>query len=74
MNARKKTPADAHQFIESVANKQGWKVIHDTGFVNHLAADHDEYGHCLCGLYLSREYAASGQEPSSIPERREGGI
>lgn len=112
MNAREKTPSDAHQFIEAVANKQGWKVNHDTEFVNHLAAglarnyntygyylcpcrdgdgerpvdkdiicpceyvaaDHDEYGYCLCGLFLSREYAASGQEPSSIPERREGGI
>ncbi|MBU8913535.1 MAG: ferredoxin:thioredoxin reductase [Spirochaetales bacterium] len=40
----------------------------------YVVADHDEYGHCLCGLFLSRKFAASGREPSSIPERREGGI
>jgi len=40
----------------------------------YVVADHAEYGHCLCGLYLSSEFAASGVTPSSIPERREGGI
>lgn len=33
-------------------------------------ADTAEFGHCFCGLYLSRDFAASGKEPSSIPERR----
>jgi ferredoxin-thioredoxin reductase catalytic subunit/glutaredoxin len=32
--------------------------------------DIEEYGHCYCGLYLSSEFAASGKNPSSIPERR----
>jgi ferredoxin-thioredoxin reductase catalytic subunit len=41
---------------------------------DYVVADHAEYGHCLCGLYLTREFASSGKEPSSIPERREGGI
>ena len=41
---------------------------------DYVEADHKEYGHCLCGLFLSQEFAASGQTPSSIPERREGGI
>ena len=112
MNARKKTPHDAHLFIEAVAKKHAWEVNPEVEFVDHLAAglarnyniygyylcpcrdgdgarpvdkdiicpceyvlaDHDEYGHCLCGLYLSQSFAASGQEPSSIPERRQGGI
>ena len=112
MNAREKTPADAHKLIKAVAEKQGWEVNPDTEFVNYLAAglaqnyntygyflcpcrdgdgkraadkeiicpcayvaaDHDEYGHCLCGLYLSRAFAASGKDVASIPERREGGI
>ncbi len=29
-----------------------------------------EYGHCFCALFLSEEFAASGKEPGSIPERR----
>ena len=112
MNARKKTPADAHQFIRAVAGHQGWAVNADKEFVDQLAdglarnynrygyylcpcrdgdgersadqdiicpcvyvpADHEEFGHCLCGLFLSRQFAASGKEPSSIPERREGGL
>jgi ferredoxin-thioredoxin reductase catalytic chain len=40
----------------------------------YLRADHEEYGHCLCGLFLSSRFAATGQEPRSIPERRPGGI
>lgn len=32
--------------------------------------DQEKYGHCFCGLYLTKEYYATGQEPSSIPERR----
>lgn len=29
-----------------------------------------EYGQCYCGLFLSRDFAASGAVPASIPERR----
>jgi len=32
--------------------------------------DQKEYGHCFCGLFLTREFAASGKMPSQIPERR----
>jgi ferredoxin-thioredoxin reductase catalytic chain len=27
-------------------------------------------GHCFCALYLSPDFADSGQEPSGIPDRR----
>jgi ferredoxin-thioredoxin reductase catalytic chain len=36
--------------------------------------DQDEYGHCFCGLFLTREFAKSGKTPRPIPERRGGGI
>ena len=32
--------------------------------------DMAEYGHCYCGLYLSKEFAASGRQAESLPERR----
>lgn len=32
--------------------------------------DIEEYGHCYCGLYLSREYYAANKPVASIPERR----
>jgi len=32
--------------------------------------DIDEFGYCYCGLYLSKEFFASGKPTSSIPERR----
>jgi ferredoxin-thioredoxin reductase catalytic chain len=32
--------------------------------------DIGEFGHCYCGLYLSKEFRASGQAPRAIPERR----
>lgn len=32
--------------------------------------DIDEYGHCYCGLYLSKEFFSEGKVPASIPERR----
>lgn len=32
--------------------------------------DQEQFGHCYCGLYLTKEYFATGKEPSSIPERR----
>lgn len=33
--------------------------------------DLEEYGHCLCGLFLSSEFAASGKPVRQIPERRD---
>jgi ferredoxin-thioredoxin reductase catalytic subunit len=32
--------------------------------------DQAEFGHCYCGLYLTKEFAATGKKPTSIPERR----
>jgi ferredoxin-thioredoxin reductase catalytic chain len=32
--------------------------------------DIEEYGHCYCGLYLSKAFFASGKQTTSIPERR----
>jgi ferredoxin-thioredoxin reductase catalytic subunit len=29
-----------------------------------------EYGQCYCGLFLSKDFAASGKTPTVIPERR----
>jgi ferredoxin-thioredoxin reductase catalytic subunit len=37
---------------------------------DYCVPDQEEYGHCYCGLYLTREFAASGEMPRSIPERR----
>ena len=31
--------------------------------------DQEEYGHCFCALYLTKEFHASGAEPAGIPER-----
>jgi ferredoxin-thioredoxin reductase catalytic subunit len=36
----------------------------------HAWPDIDEHGHCFCALYLSPAFAASGKEPSGIPDRR----
>lgn len=33
--------------------------------------DIDQWGHCFCSLFLSSEFALKGEEPSSIPERRD---
>lgn len=33
-------------------------------------ADIEEYGNCYCGLYMSKEAAASGKSIVPIPERR----
>jgi ferredoxin-thioredoxin reductase catalytic subunit len=41
---------------------------------DYVAADHDEFGHCFCGLYLTAEFGAGGRVPESIPERRPDGI
>ena len=32
--------------------------------------DQKEHGHCFCGLFLSKEFAASGKAVRQIPERR----
>jgi ferredoxin-thioredoxin reductase catalytic subunit len=32
--------------------------------------DQEEYGHCYCGLYLTKEFFSSGKKPAPIPERR----
>ncbi len=32
--------------------------------------DIEEYGQCYCGLFLSEKFAASGEFPVPIPERR----
>jgi ferredoxin-thioredoxin reductase catalytic chain len=32
--------------------------------------DIDEFGHCYCGLYLSKEFYSRGKPTASIPERR----
>lgn len=32
--------------------------------------DQEEFGHCYCGLYLSKSFAALGGIPQGIPERR----
>lgn len=33
--------------------------------------DVTEFGHCYCGLYMSEKFVESGEEPGSIPERRD---
>lgn len=35
----------------------------------HAREDIAEYGHCYCSLYWSKEFAASGKDPSGIPDR-----
>lgn len=36
----------------------------------YCADDVKEYGQCYCGLFLSHEFAATGEFPRPIPERR----
>jgi ferredoxin-thioredoxin reductase catalytic chain len=36
----------------------------------YIVADQEEYGHCFCGLFLTKEFARSGKSPRQIPERR----
>jgi hypothetical protein len=55
--------------------KKAMMYLEEKGYgFQYIYLDQVEYGHCLCGLYLSREFAESGREPASLPERREGGI
>ncbi|MBN1647477.1 MAG: ferredoxin:thioredoxin reductase [Spirochaetales bacterium] len=37
----------------------------------YAADDISEYGHCYCALYLNHDFAKSGREVQSIPERRD---
>jgi len=32
--------------------------------------DQNEYGHCFCGLFMSKEFARKNKMPQPIPERR----
>jgi ferredoxin-thioredoxin reductase catalytic chain len=32
--------------------------------------DQQQYGHCFCGLFLSKAFHAKNREPAPIPERR----
>ncbi len=32
--------------------------------------DQKQYGHCYCGLYITKEFARSAKIPGYIPERR----
>jgi len=38
---------------------------------DYCVPDQEEFGHCYCGLFLTREFYKSGVEPRSIPERRD---
>ena len=40
----------------------------------YAAPDLEEFGHCFCGLFLTRAFARSGKAPRQLPERRESGI
>ncbi len=33
--------------------------------------DIEEFGHCYCGLFMDPAFSDSGDEPASIPERRD---
>ncbi|MHA1719860.1 MAG: ferredoxin-thioredoxin reductase catalytic domain-containing protein [Promethearchaeota archaeon] len=37
---------------------------------DYCAPDMQEYGHCYCGMYLTKEFYDSEKVPKSIPERR----
>jgi ferredoxin-thioredoxin reductase catalytic chain len=38
---------------------------------DYCVPDQEEYGHCYCGLFLTKEFYESGKETQSIPERRD---
>ena len=38
---------------------------------DYAPVDQGEYGHCFCGLFVTKAFAESGEAPSPIPERRE---
>jgi ferredoxin-thioredoxin reductase catalytic subunit len=37
---------------------------------DYCVPDQEEYGHCYCGLYITKEFKESGKMPTGIPERR----
>ena len=37
---------------------------------DYCVPDQKEYGHCYCGLYLTKEFFDSGKKTDGIPERR----
>jgi len=37
---------------------------------DYAVPDQKEYGHCFCGLFLTKAFARSGETPRPIPERR----
>ena len=37
---------------------------------DYCVPDQEEFGHCYCGLYITKKYAATGKIPGYIPERR----
>ena len=37
---------------------------------DYCVPDQQEYGHCYCGLYLTKEFYETKKEPEGIPERR----
>lgn len=41
---------------------------------DYAVPDQEEYGHCFCGLFLTKTFAESGTSPRPIPERRGRGI
>ncbi len=38
---------------------------------DYCVPDQKDYGHCYCGLFLTKEFYNSGKETKSIPERRD---
>ncbi len=41
---------------------------------DYCSDDIAEFGHCYCGLYVSEEFAKSGEEAGSLPERRDSSL
>lgn len=70
------TVEETRQFIDNAAYEREWVVTDDIGFRDvicpcvYAGEDITEYGHCFCGLFLSREFHTTGKEVQPIPERR----
>lgn len=54
--------------------REGWGIREkDRDIIcpcDYAAADIQEFGHCYCALFQSKDYASLKQAPQSIPERR----
>ena len=54
--------------------REGWGIREkDRDIIcpcEYAAADIEEFGHCYCALFQSKDYASSKKAPQSIPERR----